>query len=467
MLLGPQIKARGKDRVTSVYSRKIRIMLEQVHVVLAGDSAVAPGLAVVLSSLLNATLFPERLHIHVLTTEQDVSKMRDVLSCVTIQRHPANQIEVLTFNATDYDTRRIVRGSSKLSVLPSRLTAELNFARFFLPQIFEFIKDKVIYLDADVVIDGDIVELYDSALRASDMAVAAVPRGAQRLRLAPSVSRNRAAIDELRRRGLELQQSTRLFRQNKNISIDNIKTVSSKHFLRRTTSSKKNFHKRLITPLQDFNAGVLVIHLERWRQMELTSHILEWMRLNTKYELYTRGSNPPLVLALADRFERLDGRWNCPARPSSTPLSPRCQHFPGVLHLTGPHKPWQLQSNDIDPRWRAKLTHHLAKCLKSHLAFDLGSNTDDLRLNRRTFSTSDNSEVFLDTSTSKNDQELVLLALPSAQIANSSSEFLLPPISSPTFIGFLMVSFSILFLISFHKKRKYFSRSTSSSPEGQ
>lgn len=297
-----------------------------VHVVMAGDVAVLPGLTVAASSLLNATRHPHRIRLHVLTTVSDHAIVSTMLDCA-LSRSKRASVEVLTFQAPE----SIFTGRA-----PPRLATELNYARLFLPHIFGA-SGKMIYLDADVIVNGDVVDLHDAALKQSDCAVAAVPRGAQRLRLAPSVASNAHAIHTLAKLGV-------------NVSF--------------------NSSRRLVTTLQDFNAGVLVVDLQRWCQQNVTNEVLRWIRLNRALELYTRGSNPPLVLALADAFERLDSRWNCPANPKSTPASPRCIHQAAIVHLTGASKPWLDASQNIDARWAAKVTPRLLTCFKNILRFE-------------------------------------------------------------------------------------------------
>lgn len=297
-----------------------------VHVVMAGDVAILPGLTVAVSSLLNATRHPHRIRLHVLTTVSDRAIVSAMLDCA-LSRTKRASVEVLTFQAPEY----IFTGRA-----PSRLATELNYARLFLPHIFGA-SGKMIYLDADVIVNGDVVDLHDAALKQSDCAVAAVPRGAQRLRLAPSVTSNAHAIHTLAKLGV-------------NVTL--------------------NSSRRLVTTLQDFNAGVLVVDLQRWCQQNVTNEVLRWIRLNRALELYTRGSNPPLVLALGDAFERLDSRWNCPAYPKSTPVSPRCIHQAAIVHLAGASKPWLDASQNIDARWAAKVTPRLLTCFKTILRFE-------------------------------------------------------------------------------------------------
>ncbi len=55
------------------------------------------------------------------------------------------------------------------------LAADLNYARFYLTSLLPGV-EKVVYLDADTIVNKDISKLYDSALKDSDAVLAAVPR---------------------------------------------------------------------------------------------------------------------------------------------------------------------------------------------------------------------------------------------------------------------------------------------------
>ena len=54
----------------------------------------------------------------------------------------------------------------------------LNYARFFLGDVLTNVRGKVLYLDTDTIVHGDVAELVDEALADGAPAVAAVPRGA-------------------------------------------------------------------------------------------------------------------------------------------------------------------------------------------------------------------------------------------------------------------------------------------------
>ena len=303
---------------------------DAIPVVMASDVDCLPGLIVAISSIYNSTASPERVQVHVVSTLADAPIVRSIVACALPGL--VSRVRVIPFEAPD--DLPLSRRRRAHAAQHRRLLVPLNYARFFISWILEDAWAKVVYLDVDVVVTGDVADLYDSALVGGGagspaLPVAAVPRAAgQKLRLAQSVGTNAAARAALIRRGVAVNATDR---------------------------------KRPSTFLDDFNAGVVVIDLERWTALNLTDATLDWMALNAKHDIYTKGSNPPLVLALRDRFERVDQRWNCPARPRGTPLHEDCAN-PGILHLTGFRKPW-LDAGDRDRRWLAAAPPRLGNCL--------------------------------------------------------------------------------------------------------
>ena len=114
----------------------------------------------------------------------------------------------------------------------------LNYARFFLGDVLENVRGKVLYLDTDTIVHGDVAELVDAALAGGAPAVAAVPRGdGRKLRLAPSVTTDPAARAALGARGVGVNTTQR---------------------------------RRPQTFIDDFNAGVVVVDLDEWDARNLT-----------------------------------------------------------------------------------------------------------------------------------------------------------------------------------------------------
>ncbi|KAH8052066.1 glycosyl transferase [Aureococcus anophagefferens] len=198
------------------------------------------------------------------------------------------------------------------------LAAGPNFARFYLADLLPPGVDKVVYLDADTIVRKDVAHLFDTSLTSStprNFAVAAVSR------------RYKAMCGSFI--NCRSPEVTMLLKSQKITDPD--------------------------AQLDPFNAGVLVVHLGRWRALELTRAVEFWMRWNSDLPLYKLGSNPPLVLAVRDRFQHLDNRWNCQRGHTCWDRGDA-----GALHWSGANKPWGLTFERDRVEW---LPFAAPKCL--------------------------------------------------------------------------------------------------------
>ena len=136
------------------------------------------------------------------------------------------------------------------------LAAVHNFARFSLHLLLPELS-RVVYLDEDVVVRGDLVELYETDMgREGGGALAAVQRSNQPLKTYVNV----------------LQPAVPSW---------------------------------LPSEAPSFTAGVRVIHLERWRRRQASRLVAEWIALNAERRLWLHGSQPPLLLLFHDEV----GGW--------------------------------------------------------------------------------------------------------------------------------------------------------------
>jgi len=174
----------------------------------------------------------------------------------------------------DADLQQRIQGLvtfRKSSSARKSLASPFNFAPFYLD---DFVVRKMeapqptrlIYLDTDVVVVEDIAELHDMDL--GGQPAAAVEDCFQHFEL---------YIDfvELRSRGLD-----------------------------------KGFDPKACV----FNRGVFVVDVVKWREARITSDIEMWMARykDSKKDLYRYGmSQPPWLLALGHRYQRMHSKWNC------------------------------------------------------------------------------------------------------------------------------------------------------------
>ena len=107
-----------------------------------------------------------------------------------------------------------------------------------------------------------------------------------------------------------------------------------------------------------FNAGVMVVDVERWRRERVPQQVIEYLRTNHS-EVYF-WDQEGLNAVLAERWGELDERWNCnvtvPGVYESMLAAARSNGSSGsdsgpwVLHFSGNLKPWLYPSRD--PRRR-------------------------------------------------------------------------------------------------------------------
>jgi lipopolysaccharide biosynthesis glycosyltransferase len=91
-----------------------------------------------------------------------------------------------------------------------------------------------------------------------------------------------------------------------------------------------------------FNCGVLMIHLARWRQREVTRRVHQY--LETTREPIDFLHQEALNAVLWDDWKPLDSRWNllasCAGRPYEQTASEAWRQ-PGIIHFAGRMKPWR------------------------------------------------------------------------------------------------------------------------------
>ena len=160
------------------------------------------------------------------------------------------------------------------------LANPFNFAAYYIPSMSKYAHlSKVIYLDTDVVVQGDLTNL---------AAECCLPGTA-------------AAV---------VEDCTQPFRTYINLTRLEDFILLSRHG---TSNWDQEFDR--LTGVRNacvFNRGVVVLELENWRRMDITLQIEKWMATNSRYgDLYYHGvSQPPFLLALLGRYTLLHPTWN-------------------------------------------------------------------------------------------------------------------------------------------------------------
>ncbi|MBN3308699.1 GL8D1 protein, partial [Amia calva] len=253
---------------------------------------------------------------HIVTMNDTVDHLKAWLSKTALH---AVKYKILQFNP------KVLDGKISKDPQQAEMIKPLNFARFYLPS---FVPDaeKAIYLDDDVIVQGDIQELFDAQLKAGHAA---------------------AFSDDC-----DSASSKAIVRgagnQNNYIGFLDFKRETIKKLgMRASTCS--------------FNPGVFVANLTEWRLQNITNKIEKWMQLNVAEDLYSRtlaGSvtTPPLLIVFYKQHSTIDPMWHVRHLGSAGAGNRYSSQFvkaAKLLHWNGHFKPWGRASSfsDLWDKW--------------------------------------------------------------------------------------------------------------------
>eukprot|EP00439_Symbiodinium_sp_Y106_P002512 s880_g1.t1 len=276
-----------------------------VHVALSGDDRHMEGLLAVLQSLVLGVSDAQRVCVHVFALQQELVGLKAALGCsfkdrlaedeadpdalfiggVALKIHIFSESEVLS------DEMAVDAG---VTVEAGDLNAPHNFVRFHLGKWIPYAQ-RIVYLDTDVIVKGDVCDLHDSVFHqsytVSGKVLAAVPR-----------------------RHLPLSFYLKVFSPRMPLWVP--------------------------SSAPSFNAGVMVIDMRAWAELNVTGEVVAWARRNKNRDLWRHGSQPPLLLLLYDRVEWIADIWNVDGLGHYGNRSSELISKAKILHWTGPLKPW-------------------------------------------------------------------------------------------------------------------------------
>lgn len=201
----------------------------------------------------------------------------------------------------------------------------LTFARFYLP-LYIPEAEKAIYLDDDVIVQGDIQDLFGTSIKPGHAA---------------------AFSDDC-----ETASAKGIVRgagnQNNYIGFLDFKKESIKKLgMRANTCS--------------FNPGVIIANLTEWRNQNITKQLEHWMELNAKEDLYSKTlaesiTTPPLLIVFYKRHSSIDPMWHVRhlgTTGAGNRYSPQFVKAAKLLHWNGHYKPWGRTSSfsDVWDKW--------------------------------------------------------------------------------------------------------------------
>ncbi|XP_028262979.1 glycosyltransferase 8 domain-containing protein 1 [Parambassis ranga] len=204
-------------------------------------------------------------------------------------------------------------------------TKPLAFARFYLPAYIPE-AEKAIYLDDDIIVQGDIQELFETSIKPGHAAAFSDD------------------CDSASARGIIRGAGN----QNNYIGfLDFKKEAIKKLGMRANTCS--------------FNPGVIIANLTEWKSQNITQQLEHWMELNTHEELYSKTladsiTTPPLLIVFYKRHSTIDPMWHVRhlgTTGAGNRYSPQFVKAAKLLHWNGHYKPWGRSSSfsDVWDKW--------------------------------------------------------------------------------------------------------------------
>ncbi|XP_059163725.1 glycosyltransferase 8 domain-containing protein 1-like [Physella acuta] len=278
---------------------------QALHVCITSDEKTLGGMIALINSIISNTKSPVKFHLVV-----DENSMDHVSIWIKTSKLKNIDYELKAFPAKWVDGRIKIRGGRK------ELGSPLNYARYYLPKLFPLLKEKIIFIDDDCIVQGDIEELYKTPLEKGHIAAFSEDCQGQNKRL--------SRLNNIYAEFLDFK--------NEHIQQMHIKPTAC-----------------------SFNTGVFVSNLSDWHSQNITSQLEYWMELNTKEEVYGNergggGSQPPMMIVFYNKFSRIDPLWHVRHLGASagTSYSKSFVKKAKLLHWNGPFKPWGRTAQHSD-----------------------------------------------------------------------------------------------------------------------
>ncbi|KAF5904535.1 glycosyltransferase 8 domain-containing protein 1 [Clarias magur] len=249
----------------------------------------------------------------IVTLNESVEHLRTWLSGTNIKH------KIITFEP------KILEG--KVSSNPQGADSEtpLTFARFYMPN---FLPDteKAIYLDDDVIVQGDIQELFETSLKPGHAAAFSED------------------CDSATSKGIIRGAGS----QNSYIGFLDFKKEAVRKLGMRANACS-------------FNPGVIVANLTEWKHQNITQQLEIWMERNVKDAFYSNMladsfTTPPLLIVFYKRHSSIEPMWHVRhlgATGAGNRYSPQFISAAKLLHWNGHYKPWGRVSSypDVWDKW--------------------------------------------------------------------------------------------------------------------
>ena len=260
--------------------------IENINVVFVADTNQLVGVMAAMNSVIKNCCNYYKLRFYILVNSTSYTEYLQQTTCLFGKTN--FEIRIIEFEPPTFlkENMRVNFNGSINNIM--------NFARFYLFEILPTL-DKIIYLDADVIVQADIEELWLLA-QLDQHIIACVPSGIGSYNYIGSFYRNAAQLAHI--------------------------------------DSAESF----------FNAGVYVTSLQGWRDQNILCQVEYWMvaHKNEPKGLFELGTQPILNLIFYKDYEHLPPEWNVIGVGDKEYITLNYKNLEGakILHWKGFNKPW-------------------------------------------------------------------------------------------------------------------------------
>lgn len=253
-----------------------------IHVVYAGDSAFFVGLLHSMLSLARHLEQPRACTIHLVVARAERPQAVGLVEC--FRRELGHMPELPSVLLHDlrplpFDVRSLVAANLQMN---HRMANNYTFVRLYLHEYLPTVS-RVLWLDSDTIVRADVAPLFRLAMRHPIAA-----------------ARSTVPMWSMFAWRFHVPHARRYFKAD--------------------------------SPA--FNAGVLLLDLERWRSGNISRSLEGWLQVTKG----TLSDQAVLILEFQGRFDVLDWRWN--VFQVNVFMSSYCTTEARVVHYTGGEKPW-------------------------------------------------------------------------------------------------------------------------------
>lgn len=254
-------------------------------IVMACDEAYAMPLATTLRSMVESNRSGRQLEIFVLTSRFSTGKKQKVLHSLPPGSASVRWIPVELASFENFSTQPYI--------------STMTYARLLLPYVFPDSVSKILYIDADLLVLSDLMPLWEIDLEGAVLG---------------------AVVD----------------------------TFSEAHSRRLRLGDRKSLKLEIdgSTGVCDyFNAGVLLVDLQRWRQERISERALQYM---VEHPQALLSDQDALNAVCVDGWKTLDVRWNLQDHDLDGYARMRPQQRPSIIHFAGRQKPWNATTLNVN-----------------------------------------------------------------------------------------------------------------------